>query len=152
VAIEIELRAFRGTPVGSDLRKFADDECFNVGARGFFVVEIRTNIADMGISEANDLSGVAGVRENFLVTGEAGIENDFAAATRDSAGSATVKYAPVFEREDGGSVQDFRQWVLRPASFFIGLGRRQGAEMVHGPVGKNSASINVLTGDRSKDA
>lgn len=92
--------------------------------RGFFVVEIRANIADVGISEANDLSGVTGVGENFLVTGEASIENDFSAAARDSAGRAAVKYAPVLEREDGGSVKNFRQCVLRPASFFIGLGRR----------------------------
>jgi hypothetical protein len=58
------------------------------------------------------LPGVTGVSENFLITGEAGIENDFAAAARDSAGGATVKEAPVFQRKYRGSVLNFGQWVL----------------------------------------
>jgi hypothetical protein len=64
------------------------------------------------IRQADDLSGIAGVGENFLVTGEAGIENDFAAAARDGAGRAAVKNASVFQREDGGSVRYFGQCVL----------------------------------------
>jgi hypothetical protein len=64
------------------------------------------------IRQADNLSGIAGVGENFLVTGEAGIENDFAAAARDRARRAAVKNAPVFQREDRGSVLNFGQWVL----------------------------------------
>jgi hypothetical protein len=64
------------------------------------------------IGEANNLSGVTGVGENFLVTGKAGIENDFAAAARDRACCAAVKDAPVFQREDRGSVRNFGQCVL----------------------------------------
>jgi hypothetical protein len=63
------------------------------------------------ISQADNLSGVTGVGENFLVTGEAGIKNDFAAAARDRAGRAAVKYAPVFQRECGVSVLNFCQWL-----------------------------------------
>jgi hypothetical protein len=62
------------------------------------------------IGEANNLTGVAGIGENFLITGEAGIKNDFAAPARDRAGRAAVKYAPVFQRKCGGSMLDFRQW------------------------------------------
>jgi hypothetical protein len=62
------------------------------------------------VGEADNLAGVAGIGENFLVTGEAGIKNDFAAAARDRAGRAAVKYAPVFQRKCGGSMLDFRQW------------------------------------------
>jgi hypothetical protein len=58
------------------------------------------------------LSGITGVGENFLVTGEAGIENDFSAAARNRARRAAVKDAPVFQREDRGSVLNFGQWVL----------------------------------------
>jgi len=58
------------------------------------------------------LSGVAGISENFLVTREAGIENDFAAAARDGAAGATVKDAPVFERERGGAMRNFGQCCL----------------------------------------
>jgi hypothetical protein len=59
------------------------------------------------------LPRVAGVSENFLITGEAGIENDFAAAARDGASRTAVKYAPVFQSEGGGSVLNFGQVVLR---------------------------------------
>lgn len=67
----------------------------------------------MRVSKANDLAGVTGISENFLVTGEAGVENDFAAAARDGAGRAAVKDAPVFQRECRGSVLNFGQWLLR---------------------------------------
>jgi hypothetical protein len=76
------------------------------------------------VRQAHDLPGVAGIGENFLVTGEAGVENDFAAAARDRAGSAAVKDASVFEREDCRSVLNFRQWSLRTTSFFTRFGRR----------------------------
>jgi hypothetical protein len=113
VTIEIELSGFAGSPIRSDLGKFANDQGFDVRPMGFFVVEIGADVADVRISEADDLARVARVGENFLVSGEAGIENDFAAAARDGAGRAAVKYAPVFEREYGGSVLNVRQWVLR---------------------------------------
>jgi hypothetical protein len=58
------------------------------------------------------LSGVAGVGENFLITSEAGIENNFAAAARNRAGRAAVKDAPVFECESGGAVLNFVQMIL----------------------------------------
>jgi hypothetical protein len=95
------------------LRKFADDQRFDVRASGFFIVEIRADIADMRIRKANNLAGIAGVGENFLITREAGIENDFAAAARDGASRAAVKYAPVFQSESGGSVLNFGQCVLQ---------------------------------------
>jgi hypothetical protein len=48
------------------------------------------------IGQADNLPGVTGVGENFLITGEAGIKNNFAAAARDRARRAAVKDAPVF--------------------------------------------------------
>jgi hypothetical protein len=58
------------------------------------------------------LPGIARVGENFLITGEAGIENDFAAAARDRACSAAIKDAPVLQREYRRSVLNFGQWLL----------------------------------------
>ena len=66
----------------------------------------------MRVSEANNLPRVTWVGENFLITGEAGIEDYFAAAVRNGARGAAVKEAPVFQREGRGSVLDFRQWSL----------------------------------------
>jgi hypothetical protein len=94
------------------LREFANDERFDEGSRRFFVVKIGADIADVGIGQADDLTGVAGVGENFLITGEAGIENDFAAAARNRARRAAVKSAPVFQSESGGPVLNFGQIVL----------------------------------------
>jgi hypothetical protein len=94
------------------LREFADDQRFNVRARGLFIFKIRADVANVRVGEADNLPGVAWVGENLLVTGEAGIENDFAAAARDSAGGAAFKDAPVFQRERRRSVRNFRQWIL----------------------------------------
>jgi hypothetical protein len=79
VPLEIGLCGFLRAPVRRDGGKLADDQRVNVWPRGFFVFGIRADISDVGIGEANDLPGVTRVGENFLVSGEAGIENDFAA-------------------------------------------------------------------------
>jgi len=65
----------------------------------------------MGIGETDDLAGITGVGENFLVTGEAGIKNDFAAVARASARRAAFKYSSVFQREDRATCE-LRQCVL----------------------------------------
>jgi hypothetical protein len=100
-ALEILLRGLAGAPVGGDGGKFADDERFDVGVGGFLVQAVGAYVADVGVGEADNLAGVAGIGENFLVAGERGIENDFAATARAGAGGAALKYAPVFERENG---------------------------------------------------
>jgi len=81
--------------------------------RRLLVVHVRADIPDVRIGEANNLTRIAGVSKNFLVTRKAGVKNDFAAAARVRARSSPVKYAPVFQREDCRSVMNFRQWSLR---------------------------------------
>jgi len=112
ITVQVKLRSFGGTPIGRNLRKLAYDERFDVRPRGLLIIEIRADIADVRIRQAHDLSGVAWVGENFLISGEAGIKNDFAAAAHNRAGRAAVKYAPVFQRENRGSVLNFRQCIL----------------------------------------
>jgi hypothetical protein len=87
-----------------------------VGLLRLLILEVGANISDVRISEADNLPRVTWVGEYFLISGEAGIKNDFAAAARDRAGRAAVKDAPVFQRENRGSVRNFRQCVL-PCSF-----------------------------------
>ncbi len=79
--------------------------------RRFFIFKIRAYVSDVWIGQAHNLPGITGVGENFLVSSEAGIKNDFAAAARDRAGRASVKCAPVFQRECSGSVLNFCQWL-----------------------------------------
>ena len=116
VTIQIQMGGLRGAPIGGDLGKLAHDQRFDVWTRGFFIVEIGAYVSDMWVGQADDLAGVTRVGENFLISGEAGIENDFTAAARDRAGRAAVKYAPVFQRENRGSVLNFRQCVLLRSS------------------------------------
>src|SRR5256884_644515 len=112
VAVQVKLRAFRRPPIRRDLGEFPDNQRFDVRARGLFVFEISANIANVRVSEADNLPRVTWVGENFLVTGEARIENYFTAAARNGARGTAVKEAPVFQREGRGSVLDFCQWSL----------------------------------------
>jgi hypothetical protein len=59
--------------------------------RGFLVLRICANIADVRVGEANHLPGIAGIGENFLITREAGIENDFPAAANFRPSRAPAK-------------------------------------------------------------
>jgi hypothetical protein len=105
------------------LREFADYEPFDVRPRRLLVVQIRANVSDVGIGQADYLPGVAWVGKYFLISGKASIENDFPAPARDCAGGAAVKDAPVFERKNRGAVLDFGQFLLRGISFVLGFRR-----------------------------
>ena len=122
VTVQVKLGRLGRSPVGSNLGEFANNQRFDVRTGGLFIVEIGPDVADVRIGQANNLSGIARIGENFLVTGKAGIENNFATPAGDGAGRAAVKYAPVFERQGCGSMLNFRQCVLRTASFVVGLG------------------------------
>jgi len=80
------------------------------------IVKIRAHVANVRIGKTDNLAHVAGVGENFLVAGEAGIKNDFAAAARRSSRGAPVKKPPVLKREDSGPKGYFRQRFLREYS------------------------------------
>jgi hypothetical protein len=70
----------------------------------------------VGIGEANDLPGIAGIGKYFLIAGEAGIKNDFAATTDASARRTTVKYSSVLERESRACCGGLVQCVLQKMS------------------------------------
>jgi hypothetical protein len=82
---------------------------------GLFVVQVGAHVADVRIREAHNLPGVAGISENFLVTGEAGVENDFAAAAGARPSRAAVKNSTVFECQDCAG--DVLQKFLRVNSY-----------------------------------
>jgi hypothetical protein len=116
VAFEVGLCRFGRAIIRRELRKLAYDQRLDVRTRRFLVVKICADISDVRVGETDNLAGITGVGEYFLVAGEAGIKNDFAAATGTSARRAPVKYAPVLERENrGGSVEPqvvLREWSL----------------------------------------
>src|SRR5262249_28678919 len=87
-------------PVGADLRELAHDQALNVGARGFVVFGVGAVVADLRIGQNDDLSGVGGVGENFLIAGNGSIKNDFAVAFAFGAVAFASEDAAVFERKD----------------------------------------------------
>lgn len=102
MALQIRLRRFLGAPVRREARKLAHHERFNVGTRSFFVVGIRADISNMRVGETDDLPGVTRIGENFLVSGEAGVENSFSAAAGLCTRGASNKNSPVLQRKRGG--------------------------------------------------
>jgi hypothetical protein len=115
--LEILLGGFARAPVGSERRKFADHQRFDVRSLRLLIVGVRAHVADVGIGQADDLPGIAGIGENFLVTGEAGVENDFAGTAGASARRAAAKDASVLERESRATCEGFGQCVLQKISF-----------------------------------
>jgi hypothetical protein len=77
------------------------------------IVGVGADVSNVRVGQADDLPGIAGIAEDFLVTGEAGIENNFTAAPRLRAGGTAVKDPPVFQCESGGAYGYLRQWALR---------------------------------------
>ena len=113
VARQIVLRGFRRAPVRREIGKFAHDQGLDVGARRFLILEVCAYVSNVRIRQANDLAGITGIGENFLVTREAGVKNDLAAAARASPGCAPVKNPPILECEDGGTCGRLGQRALR---------------------------------------
>ena len=151
--LQIFLRRFARPPVGSQRRKFAHYESFDVRLRRFFVIKVRADVPDVRISEADDLAGIAGIGENFLVTREAGVENNFSAAARTSAGRAAVKYSSVFQREYRATCGLLRQCILQNISSRCRIYRgriRERSKMIHRPVSKNRLAVNVRPAHRTK--
>jgi hypothetical protein len=70
------------------------------------------------IRQADDLARVTWIGENFLVSGETGIENDFAATAGARARRASVKDSPVFEREYRANFGVLPQGDVLPSDSF----------------------------------
>ena len=111
--LEVELRAvarrradrgLQDDPARARRRRHVD---------GLDVLLVGADVADMREGEGDDLSGIGGIGEDFLVAGHGGVEADFA---HRMAGGAEAKS---FEHGAVGEHQQRRRHGLRPA----GIGR-----------------------------
>ncbi len=68
---------FRGAPVARQIASLADDETRWLKPVGFKIVFVDPVVSDERISKKDDLPGVAGVGQNLLIAGHAGVENNF---------------------------------------------------------------------------
>jgi hypothetical protein len=80
--------------------------------RRFFVVSIRADISNVRVGEADNLSSIAWIGENFLISGEAGIKNSFSTAAGFRTRGASNKNTPVFQRKRGGLSNLMGQRIL----------------------------------------
>lgn len=116
VAFEIFVCSFARAPVRRNRRKVPHDQPFDIRPRRLLIIEVRANIPNVGIGQADNLSRVAGVGENFLISGKTGVKNNFAATAAMSARRTSFKYSSVFEREYRASLVRLLQRVLRCVS------------------------------------
>jgi hypothetical protein len=71
-----------------------------VRERRLLIIDIRANVSNVRIRQADNLPRITRIGEDFLIAGEAGVENNFAAAPSDRSRGAPMKNAPVFERQN----------------------------------------------------
>jgi hypothetical protein len=157
MAFQILLRGFRRAPVGRQGGKFADDQAFNIRLGRFFILAIGADVPDMRIGKTNNLSGITGIGENFLIAGETGIENDFATAAGGGTRGASVKDSSVLERENRATYEGLGQCVLQKEILSFGCrvdggSSSEGSEMVHRPISEDGFAVDVRARNGSKDA
>jgi len=80
--------------------------------RSFLVVRVRANISNVGVRQANNLASVTWIGKNFLISGEAGVENSFSTAAGFRTRGASNKNTPVFQRKRGGLSNLMGQRIL----------------------------------------
>ena len=78
---------------------------------GLDVLVVGADIADMREGEGDDLPGIGGVGEDFLVAGHRGVEADFADRVAGGAEAEAFENGAVGEHEEGG------RYGFRPAGF-----------------------------------
>src|SRR5579862_255428 len=83
-------------PVARSLTNLAHHESLGVRLDCLGIKRIRSVISDVRIGKDNDLSGVGGIGEDFLVSGKRCIENDLAKALVGGSMTPPPEYSPVF--------------------------------------------------------
>ncbi len=91
---------FIRSPVAGKGRKFAHDEALDVRLRRFIIGLVRAVIADFGIRQNDDLPAVRRIGENFLVSGNRGIENDLACPFDRRTKTLSLEDRAVFQGEN----------------------------------------------------
>ena len=99
-ALEIFVGSLLRAPVRTDWRELANNQSFNVGSNSFVVFRIGAVIADLRVGEYYDLSGVRRIGEDFLVSSERGIKNDFPVALCFRSVAFASEDAAIFQRKD----------------------------------------------------
>ena len=144
------------------MRKFAHNQPFDVRTRRFLILEVCANISYVGIRQADNLACITGIGENFLVTGKAGIKNDFAATAATGARRASLKYSSVFQREYRAALVRLLQSVLRCGSSYTSFAAYFGGEFANSrrgnlaefperPIREHCLAVNIFPRHRPEN-
>src|SRR2546428_7718553 len=93
------LGLFFRAPVAGQRRDLSNYETFNERLAGLAIVLVGAVISDLRVCENDDLTGIGWVSEDFLVTGNGGIENYFTVAFRGRTKASALEDCPVFQGE-----------------------------------------------------
>ena len=88
------------TPVAGDGGELAHYQAFDVRPRGFVIALAGSVVADLGIGEDDDLAGIGGVGEDFLVAGERGIEDHLSGTLGGRTKTPAFEDGAVFQGEN----------------------------------------------------
>ncbi len=88
---------------------------------GLLIIRVRSHISDVRIGQADNLPRVAGVGEDFLVSGETRVENNFAATPCVCTRGASLKNSSVFKCKNPLPSNSFCQRTLFLAGTPCGL-------------------------------
>jgi hypothetical protein len=99
-------------PVRAHAREFAYDQALDPRARGFVVFLVGPVISDFRIRQDDNLPLVVWIGENFLVSSDGSIKNDFAVAFAFGAVAFASEDSAVFQRKDSLHSRS-GEWILR---------------------------------------
>ncbi len=89
-----------GRPVvARDRGEVPDDQRLDLNPRRFLVLPVDSVVSDVRISEGDELPAVGGIGEDFLVSREAGVEDDLAFRLAPSAERYALEDPSVFENQ-----------------------------------------------------
>ena len=86
-------------PIAGGRRKLANHQPLNVRAFGLVVRGTGSVVADLGIGQDHDLPGIRGIGEDFLISRESGIEDNFAASLGGRTKTPALEDVPVLQGE-----------------------------------------------------
>ena len=100
VADEVVAQRAVGAPVAGQRRRLAHDEAGDVRRLRFGVAGRHAVVADLRRGHRDDLAGVGGIGEHFLIAGHARVEHDLAARFAGRAGGDAAVPGAVFESQN----------------------------------------------------
>jgi hypothetical protein len=102
VAREELAQVFALAPVARERRHVPNYQAGGVGCGRFQILGRGAGVADVWIGERDDLSGIGRIGEDFLITGQRGIENDFASSVAFGADRLAAEDRSIFQSQDRG--------------------------------------------------